>query len=118
MTGRRSTAVAHAATLAGLLALATLSLYLSKINLGGGQTAVALGIAAAKGALVALVFMGLARARGSVIAAILTAVVLIAIMILLVAMDVATRPVSALPAHASSAARSDDPSPPPLHSAR
>jgi caa(3)-type oxidase subunit IV len=81
-------------TLAALLALATASLLASRHDLGGAQAAVALGIAGLKAVRVALVFMGLARARASLRIALLVALLLTSALILLVAMDVATRQTS------------------------
>jgi cytochrome c oxidase subunit 4 len=75
----------------GLLALATTSLLLSSHNLGSGQLPVALGIAAIKAALITLVFIGVARARPSMIIAVILAVVMSCSMIGLILMDITTR---------------------------
>jgi caa(3)-type oxidase subunit IV len=75
----------------GLLALATTSLVLSSHDLGSGQLPTALGIACVKAALIALVFIGLARARPSMILAVILAVIMSSAMIGLVIMDVMTR---------------------------
>jgi cytochrome c oxidase subunit 4 len=75
----------------GLLALATTSLLLSSHHLGSGQLPVALGIAGIKAALITLVFIGVARARASMIIAVVLAVVMSCSMIGLILMDITTR---------------------------
>jgi hypothetical protein len=75
----------------GLLSLATLSLLLSAHDLGSAQLPAALGIACIKAALIALVFIGVARARPSMVLAVILAVIMSSAMIGLVLMDVMTR---------------------------
>jgi cytochrome c oxidase subunit 4 len=79
-----------------LMVLAAMSLALRFAHIGGYGFAVALGIAAVKAVLVALVFMEIGYERPSVRFAFLAGVTLLAIMLALMVADVLTRQIPAL----------------------
>ena len=85
----------YAGTYLALLLLATGSLVLSRLHLGG--LSVALGIAAAKAILVLWFFMHLSAQSASSRLAVLAAVVMIGTLVALTALDVETR--HTFPAH-------------------
>ena len=89
---KRISATTYLVCLLGLLALTGLSYGCSGLDLGAMEMVVALAIACAKGSLVALFFMHLLHARGSNAFALVTAVMFVAILVALLAGDVATRP--------------------------
>jgi caa(3)-type oxidase subunit IV len=80
----------YTATYGALLVLATMSLGLSRIHFAGGVT-VALLIAAAKAGAVLWTFMHLVEERASSRFAVLVALSLMAILVALTGVDVATR---------------------------
>jgi cytochrome c oxidase subunit 4 len=109
----------YAAVLVALLVLTFLTWFLSRFHIPGGWgVAVALGIASAKGSLVALFFMHLWDQRGANRLVFLTSLVFVALLIGLTLSDNATRyPLAnppgaegALPVHATDYAA---PPPPP-----
>jgi cytochrome c oxidase subunit 4 len=79
------------ATWAALVLLAATSFLLSMIHLGSFVVPVAIGIAAIKAALVAIVFMELAIQRASNRIAFVSAIVFITLLAGLTVVDVATR---------------------------
>src|ERR1700744_1789714 len=81
----------HAWTLVALLGLATASLVVSQWHLGAAQMPAGLAIAALKIALVALVFMGMAKARNSQRLALIIATLLIISLVMFASLDVITR---------------------------
>jgi caa(3)-type oxidase subunit IV len=78
-------------TTVALFVLWGASFGLSYVRLGSASLPVAVTIAAAKAGFVALGFMGVARARASVVMTVLVACVLAAILIGLTTADVVTR---------------------------
>lgn len=78
-------------TWAALCLLGLLSLALSRLALGGAFLAIALCIAAAQGAIAARYFMGLGEVRSSIGLVPFAVIFFMALMIGLVALDVATR---------------------------
>ncbi len=79
------------ATSIALLVLWGASWGLSSFELGRWAVPVALGIAAVKASLVALIFMELAHARASVRLAAVAALAMVGLMVALVVLDVASR---------------------------
>ena len=88
---KRISAMAYLLCLLGLLAFTGLSYGCSRLELGAMEMVVAIAIACAKGTLVALFFMHLLHARGSNAFALVTAVMFVAVLVALLAGDVATR---------------------------
>lgn len=86
------TPVGYAVTFAALLLLTAITLGLSYVDLGRMAIPVAMTIASTKVVLVALFFMHLAeqRATNRIVAA--TAVVFVALLVILMVVDVDTRP--------------------------
>ncbi len=108
MTATRVSRLATWMTGAALLALWAASFGLSYVDLGGAAMPVALAIACAKAILVLLVFMELIATPLSTRLTILSALSMIALLIGLMAADVATRPAPPLlpPSSATTTARS------------
>jgi cytochrome c oxidase subunit 4 len=90
---------------AALVALTALTYALSFVHLGAWSAALALGIATAKGSLVALVFMHLRHQRGASRLVLVTAVLFVAVLIALTVTDVETRAPFELPRPARTAPR-------------
>lgn len=83
--------IRYLVTWLALVALAALSLALSRLGLGASYLAVALTIAAAQATLAGVVLMGLGRARLSIVMVPFAVVFFIALLAGLTALDVATR---------------------------
>lgn len=81
----------YSLTFAALLVLTTLTLVLSFVSLGSLQIPVAVAIALSKSVLIALFFMHLVEQRWTNALAVMTTVVLIAILVGLTVLDVASR---------------------------
>lgn len=83
----------YLATFAGLLALTALTVAVAFVDLGAFNTAIALGIAGGKAALVALVFMHLARSSRLTWLVAVGGVAWLVLLIGLVLLDVGARPI-------------------------